>query len=597
MKIRSKKLTTMALIFMVLPFVSLVSMQIKDATAVGPTLDILDVTSNTSYQIGVSVEITLTGFNYDFYTKYVRLYLNQSTATILANNYGDYNASKTLSRQEVATFETQILSPVLSNDSHLDSANYNVTVVAITNTDEKSNLVEWSGGYIFIDTALPEITYITPSVALEEVWGIYKVEVEILDISGVSKVEFFIDNNLRYTISDPLPGQTNFIWKWNCASDIRGVRSIKVAAKDNSSAYNSDQLSFSVTVVGPEFSYLASIPATIDYNDTLKLNLTVTDDNFEIDSVYANYSIDSGPWIFAQMDNLTTDQFNFTFASYPIGTIIHWKIFANNTAGQYHIFQKSLSADWEVLSVHWDHIKPVATVDYDYQLTIDKEIYVFLNVTEQSSLDFCNIHYRIDEGSWQKIAMVLNETGLNNTWYEYKHHFNGSYPIFTHIQFYIWLNDSGGNTLQLDNNGNYYSIKIIPYDLTAPLITFDEIPDTITTLQNITVTVTINETSNLLSVDVLYRVKGRQFSIAMIQIATNTWTASFVVEATTGDSIEIWVRAIDEFYNTGQSEVKDYIVEADKAGVTHSNFLLWLMLIVLTILPIVITLLILRPQR
>jgi len=582
---------------MVLPFVSLVSLQIKDAAAESPTLDILEVTSNTIYQIEVSVEITLTGFNYDFYTQYLRLYLNQSTATILANDYDSYNASKSLSRLEVATFEAQILSPVLSNGSQLDSANYNVTVVAITNTDEKSNLVEWVGGYIFIDTALPEITYITPSVALEEVWGIYMVEVEIIDASGVSSVEFYIDNNLRYTISDPLPGQTNFKWNWNCAPDTRGVRSIKVSAKDNSSAFNADQLSFSVTVVGPVYSYLDPIPATIDFNDTLKLNLTVTDANFDIDSVYANYSIDSGSWVFAQMENLTVDQFNFTFESYPIGTIINWKIFANNTAGQYHIFEKSLSADWEVKSVHWDHISPIGTVDYDYQLTLDDEIYVFLNVTEQTPLDLCNIHYRVDEGSWQEVAMVLNETGVNNTWYEYKHHFAGSYPIFTHIQFYIWLNDSGGNTLKLDNSGNYYSIKIIPHDLTAPSITIDEIPDTITTLQNITVTVTINETSNLLSVDVLYRVNGRQYSLAMIQIATNTWTASFIVQATTGDSVEIWVRAIDEYYNTGQSDVSDYIVQADKAGVTHSNFLLWLMLIVLTILPIVITLLILRPQR
>jgi hypothetical protein len=294
-----------------------VSLQIKDAAAESPTLDILEVTSNINYQIEVSVEITLTGFNYDLYTEYMRLYLNQSTATILANNYDGYNASKTFSRQEEATFEANMLSPVLANGSHLDSANYNVTVVAITNTDEKSSLVEWTGGYVFIDTDLPEITYITPSVALEDVWGIYKVEVEVLDTSEVSMVEFFIDNNLRYTIDNTFPGQTNFIWNWNCAPDDRGIRSIKVAAKDNSSAYNSDELSFSVTVVGPEYSYLDPLPATIDFNDTLKINTTVTDANFDIDSVYANYSIDGGAWVFTQMENLTIDQFNYTFASYP----------------------------------------------------------------------------------------------------------------------------------------------------------------------------------------------------------------------------------------------------------------------------------------
>lgn len=587
----------MALILLVLPFVSLVSLQIKDAAAESPTITILEVTSNISYQIEVSVEITLTGFNYDLYTEFLRLYLNQSTATILANDYDSYNASKSFGRQDDATFEAQVLSPVLYNGSHLDSANYNVTVVAITNTDEKSTLLEWIGGYIFIDTDLPDITYIHPSVALEEVWGVYTVEVDIVDVSDISLVEFYIDNNLRYQIDDPFPGQTNYKWDWNCANDPREVRSVKVRARDNSSALNVDELSFSVTVAGPEMSYIDPIPTTIDFNDTLKLNLTVTDAFFEIDSVYANYSIDDGAWVFAKMDNLTVDQFNFTFSSIPINSKINWEIYANNTDGQYHLFRTPALEPWEVSSVHWDHIKPTGEVTHDYQLTIDDEIFVFLNVTEQSTLDVCNINYKVDEGAWQEVAMVLNETGVNNTWYEYKHEFTDSYPIFTHIQFYVWLNDSGNNILQLDNSGNYYSIKIIPHDLAAPEIGIDEMPETITTMQNITVTVTINETSALLSVDVLYRVQGKQYSIAMTQIASNTWSASFVIVATTGNKVEIWVRAIDEYYNTAETDVEDFVVEADNAGVAHSNFLLWLMLIVLIILPIVITLLILRPQR
>ncbi len=597
MKIHSKKLTTMALILLVIPFVSLVSLQIKDTAAESPTLTILEVTSNITYQIEVSVEITLTGFNYDLYTEFLRLYVNQSTATIIANDYDSFNASRTFGRQDDATFEAQVLSPLLYNGSHLDSANYNVTVIAITNTDEKSSLVEWSGGYIFIDTDLPDITYIHPSVALEEVWGIYTVETNIVDTSNISLVEFFIDNNLRYQIDDPFPGQTSFTWDWLSSQDDKGVRSIKVRATDNSSAFNTDELSFSVTVVGPEMSYLDPIPATIDFNDTLKLNLSITDAFYDIDSVYANYSIDDGPWIFTKMENLTVDQFNYTFSSYPIDSKINWEIFANNTDGQYHIFRNSALEPWEIFTVHWDHINPTGEVSHDYQLTIDDEILVFVNVTEQSPLDVCNLNYKVDDGDWQEIAMVLNETGVNNTWYEYKYQFPDSYPIFTHIQFYIWLNDSGNNILKLDNGGDYYSIKIIPHDLAAPIITIDEMPEIIITMQNITVTATINETSNLLSVDVLYRIRGKQYSIAMNQIASNTWTASFVVVATTGETVEIWVRAIDEYYNTAETDVEEFVVEAENAGVAHSNFLLWLMLIILTILPIVITLLILRPQR
>ena len=45
------------------------------------------------------------------------------------------------------------------------------------------------------------------------------------------------------------------------------------------------------------------------------------------------------------------------------------------------------------------------------------------------------------------------------------------------------------------------------------------------------------------------------------------------------------------------SDVKQYEVDTNKIGVGHSNFVLFLILLILLIAPIVVTLLILRPQR
>jgi hypothetical protein len=210
--------------------------QSDDVAAESPVVSILEVTSTTSYQLDIEVEISLSGFIYnEMFTETLNLYLNQSIDTIIANSYDSYNKSQTLSQVE-ETFTTSILSPVLTNGSHLDSAYYNITLVAITNTDEKSTPVEWSGGYYFIDTDLPVITFVNPSAPLEKVWGIYTVEVNVIDISNISQVIFYMDDVKEFEYKDPNPTQTAFTWDWLTSLHSRGQHTIKVRAIDNSDA-------------------------------------------------------------------------------------------------------------------------------------------------------------------------------------------------------------------------------------------------------------------------------------------------------------------------------------------------------------------------
>jgi len=600
----------MAVIFLVLPFVSLIALQIDNtAAAESPTVVITEVTSTSSWKIDVYVEISLVGFTYDYYTKYVRLYVNQSLDTIVANSYDSYNATKTLTRQTEETIETHILSPTLSDGTYDDSAYYNVTILAITSTDVYSDLAQWSGGYIFIDTGLPEIIFINPNVALQRVWGLFDVEVEITDVSNISKIEFYIDSLLKHTIKNTNENQTNFKWRWIPSRDSRGEHTIKVKAFDGSNALNSEEKAFTVVNVGPKITYKEPIPSYIDSNDTLLINATLFDgntapylgENYNISSIIIHLAYDD-VWQNVTLGPFNQKEYNLTYAfnMVPVGTKISWEIIVYDTHGYYQVFRNETLDYYIRYSVYPDHIKPTGEVIFDNQVVVDNSVIVKVNVTEQSPVNQCRLNYQIDTSEWDEALMVKTQSSIDGySWQYYEYEFVQTLPIFTIIHFNIWLNDSGNNILELNNKGKNYIIRIIPDDLIAPNVTITVFPvSPLTRNMNITVTVEIEDNSTIATVKLHYTIEGTPFSIDMTQLTTTTWTASFILEAASvGDKVKIWVEAIDEYYNTGTSEILQYEVETEKGGVNHSNFLLWLMFIVLIILPFVITLLLLRPQR
>ncbi|MHA1462888.1 MAG: hypothetical protein ACTSQ0_07460 [Candidatus Heimdallarchaeota archaeon] len=611
MNIRSKKLMTYALLVLVIPFVSLMTLKQHDVAAESPTVSITDVTSTLTYRIDVTVEITLTGYNYDLYTQTLYLYLNQSEANILIDladdEYNGYNSSKTFGRQDEATFETSILSPTLADGSGEDSAKYNVTVVAITNTEEQSNIVVWSGGYIFIDTAPPKVTFVTPAIGYEEVWGIYEIKANITDISNLSLIQFFVNGEERHRIENPDPAETEFTWDYENYREVGEEPLIKVAAYDNSTALNLEDNTTTVKVVGPSLHLEEAVPKIIDSNETLYFNITITDTNdpeIDLDYVGLLYSIDGGAWVEVAFNNLTIDvetqgQFNYTLSPQPVGTTIDWKIYANNTAGQYHEFKNETYQPFVAESVFPDHILPTGEVEYEKTVTYDQNATVKLNVTEHSVVNICYLNYRIDiEDDFEELALTNTTTGgLNDTWFYFEYNFTETYDVFTIIDFYFWVNDSGGNELTLDNGGSYYHIKVMPIDLVAPVINITAVPETIASGQNITITVTIEETSILLSVQVFYTVNGEQHTVDMVYVSGTTYSASFVISASTGDEVEIFVRAYDEYFNTADSEVYQFEIESAKPSGSHSNAWLWLMLIAVIIIPLAITFVLLKPQK
>ncbi|MFW9923317.1 MAG: hypothetical protein ACFFDW_08545 [Candidatus Thorarchaeota archaeon] len=600
MNIRSKKLMTIALIALVLPFVTLMSVNKQDVAAESPTINILNVTSTATYRIDVTVELTLIGFNYDYYIQYLRLYLNQSADTIIANSYNSYNSTLTFDRKSVATFEARILSLALSDES----AKYNITLVTITNTGVKSSLTNWVGGYYFIDIEAPTITFINPAIGYEEIWGNFTITVEILDDSNLSLIQFFVNNAERYRIEDPTYGQTIFTWDYECYKEVGTEPIIKVTAKDDTPALNSRNNQTTVKVVGPKMTYLESIPAYIDSNDTLLISISAVDQNDtpkNISYVEMQYQLNDGPWQTDSFYNDTMGIYNYTFPELPVGTKITWRIFANNTLNQYHILKDNNFEPFYIYSVYPDHIDPVGYVEYDGLVSYQEIVSVFLNVTEQSPVNQCLLRYKIQYGEWNNVTLTNTTHGIDYRWYGFEYNFTDDFEIFDNIYFYIWLNDSAGNELLLDNSGNYYRIKILPLDLNAPNITIVESPERIVTGQNITITVNLEDESNIDSVILIYIIDGIENSLDMLYVSSTgnnqTWTISFTIEANTGDNVEIFVRVVDEYYNTRDSNVLHYEVESTKNIGTHSNAWIWLLFIAMIIIPLVVTFLLLKPKR
>jgi hypothetical protein len=575
----------------------------KVSAAMPPTASITNVTSNTNYQIDVTVRLTLEEFTFDYYIDEVRLYLNQSEATILANNYGDFNASDDIQRKTSETFNHHILSPQLAEGDG-DSAIYNITVVALTSTGVKSALATWAGGYYFLDAESPVVTIINPSPN-EEVWGKYTVTAQVDDFSGISKVEFYVDDiyQAMYSLDNITVGQTTFTWDWISSELTRGVNHyVKVVATDNSSSYNVGEKRHTVKVIGPEMSLISPVPEFIDFNDTLIVNVTATVYNvsLSIASVQVNYYINNTlNWQTGIFSNDTIDEFYFVFPGFPIdgqiGASLTFEILVNNTLGHYHIFRDTNLAYYRVTTEHWDHISPTGFVTYENLITEGDKISIRANITEQSPISSIMLYYRKNLENW--ITTDMNLIDSNVTTFLYEYNFTEIFPKFTEIRFYIWLNDSGSNKLVLNNAGENYRVKVLPTDLTAPNITISNMPETVITGQNVSITVTVEDNSTITSVTAHYLLAGREYSFAMINTEGNIWSISFRIDGATGDKVRIWVEAIDENFNTAETNSVELTIQSERTAGGHSNAWLWLMFIGLIILPVVLTVVLLKPNK
>ncbi|MBD3190782.1 MAG: hypothetical protein GF308_09065 [Candidatus Heimdallarchaeota archaeon] len=600
MENNSKKLMIFVLICIMFSVPSFVPILGQEATVnnvainSNPLVSIEEVNSTSFSEIKVSVEISLAGYNYDYYVETLMLFLNQSEEHIIETDY-QANATKTFGRQDEETFEATILSPRLDQEPFEDSAYYNITVLVETNTEIKSELVQWDGGYYYIDNDEPAISFITPAEYRERVFGTYEIKVNITDNSNLKEITFIIDETVQHRIKNPKTNQTIFTWDWYTENYTRGAHFVKIIATDDTPRSNQHLESETVRVVGPELTWVEERPTYVDSNDTLYLNVSLIDDSYDIDKVLFNYSINDNPWQSEPFNATSVEgQYNFTLPQQPLGTKITWEIFANNTEGEYQRFRNETNQPYVIYSVYPDHIKPKADLSFKKHPLVNEPVIIEIEVIEQSSVNACLLNYQINFEKWQETPMTNTTTG--NETYSFQYEFEQDFEAYDQIRFYIRVNDSGGNELLLNNKGLYYSIKIYPIDNSSPNITINDMPEEIINGQSITISVTIEDESTIYSVSVYYTVGLKQYIVELNNTEGNIWSATFEVQGATGESVELWIRAMDEYYNTIDSEVTQFEIKSQKTGIRHANVWLVFLLILIIIIPVGITIYMLKPR-
>ncbi|MEA2070889.1 MAG: hypothetical protein U9O98_06310, partial [Asgard group archaeon] len=131
-----------------------------------------------------------------------------------------------------------------------------------------------------------------------------------------------------------------------------------------------------------------------------------------------------------------------------------------------------------------------------------------------------------------------------------------------------------------------------------PNITITEIPDSITQSSSFTIKATIEDASELESVCLMYTIRGQVFQVNMTyNEEEDVWSATITITGNTGETVDLWIRATDIYYNTADSEIESFELQSEKSGLGHSNAWLWLIFLVLLIAPIVLTIVLLKPQK
>ena len=176
---------------------------------------------------------------------------------------------------------------------------------------------------------------------------------------------------------------------------------------------------------------------------------------------------------------------------------------------------------------------------------------ISINATVTSPYDVQSVtlHYRINDGSWQTISMILVSGDLYSVTL-------GSFAVGDTIEYYVSAVDNSINHNEAinDNSGLYYSFTIDSSDNTGPAIN-DVVhsPSTPTELDTISINATVTDDSGIYNVTLHYKINiGSWQTISMTLVSGDLYSVtlgSFAV----GDIIEYYISAVDNSYNHNEA--------------------------------------------
>ena len=315
----------------------------------------------------------------------------------------------------------------------------------------------------------------------------------------------------------------------------------------NDTFNNSNQTStynFNVTdQTDPNISGVAHLPDEPNETQTIQINATVTD-NGDLWDVELYYRINGGSWTNYTMSNLESDIWSKTIGPFNIGDFIEYYIWANDT---YANTQTSSTFDFTVVDSTNPQITNVQQIPSS-PITELQTVQINATVTDNGDLWDVELYYRINGGSWTNASMSNIEGDI---WSKTI----GTFSIGDFIEYYIWANDSYGNTDQ----SSTYDFDVT--DQTDPSISgVAHLPDSPNDTDTIQINATVTDNGNLWDVELYYRINGGSWTNAsMSNIEGDIWSktiGSFSVD----DFIEYYIWANDNYANTQTSSTFDFTV-------------------------------------
>ena len=295
----------------------------------------------------------------------------------------------------------------------------------------------------------------------------------------------------------------------------------------------------------PVISGVDRVPITATHVDTITITCSVTDDT-GIASVALHYRIDGGSWQTVAMSYVSGTTWSGTIGTFGIDAVIDYYITAvdsssnanvgtNNNSGSYYSFT--------VIEYISDATNPtISSISHTPSSPIDTDIItITCSVTDDTGIASVTLHYRIDGGSWQTVAMsYVSGTTWSCT--------IGAFSIYTDIEYYITAIDSSpySNSGINDNSGNYYSFTTIPGDIINPIISsIVHTPVSPTDVDIITISCSVTDDTGVASVTLIYRINGGSWqTVAMTYISGSTWTVT-IGTFTDTSVIEFYIQAAD----------------------------------------------------
>jgi len=211
-------------------------------------------------------------------------------------------------------------------------------------------------------------------------------------------------------------------------------------------------------ITGPDIANILRTPVAPNYDQDVVVSANITD-NVAVDKALLSYTYDS-TWHNVSM-NQSDDIFNATIPSQPYGTSVEYKIFANDTNGNwansstYSYTVRDFVAPG-IVEVQWIPTCPGHYIPSSIART-NEPILVSANITEPikaSGVKKVLFSYRVDSGEWLNSTMTYNAT--RSLW----NFVIAGQPGNNIIEFYIKAYDNAGN--MNTSTSYFFTVKKLP---------------------------------------------------------------------------------------------------------------------------------------